>query len=115
MTINQFIESVLATITPKVPYAFLKYDGSDKTFLVYYSYETPELSVNDGLRSSVFHFSVVVYSDGNYLDILQQLRTKFAAAGAVWIEDSADMYDDDAKIYYKTADFAVRKGDLPNG
>lgn len=112
MTINQYIESVLATITPKVPYAFLKYDGDARTYLVYYSYELPELSVNDALQSSVYHFSVVVYSEGNYLDILQQLRTKFAAAGAVWIEDSTDLYDDDAKIYYKTADFAVRKGDL---
>lgn len=81
MTINEYIESVLATVTPAVPYAFLKYDGSERTFLVYYSYEVPELSVNDGLRSSIFHFSVVVYSDGNYLDILQQIRTKFAGSG----------------------------------
>ena len=115
MTINEYIESVLATVTPAVPYAFLKYDGSDRTFLVYYSYEVPEVSVDDALRSSIFHFSVAVYSDGNYLNIMQQLRTKFAAAGAVWIEDSTDMYDDDAKIYYKTADFAVRKADLPHG
>lgn len=115
MTINEYIESVLATVTPAVPYAFLKYDGNDRTFLVYYSYEVPELSVNDALRSSIFHFSVVVYSDGNYLNILQQLRTKFAAAGAVWIEDSVDLYDDEAKIYYKTADFAVRKAELTHG
>lgn len=89
-----------------IPAEHLKYKGSSKTYIIWTIInETPGLNGNDEDLYSICSVDIDVYSDGNYLDIIKEIKKIMKNNGWVWTEDSSEMIDDDTGLYHKTCTF----------
>ena len=90
----------------KIPVAHLRYKGASKKFVTWTMLdESPALSANDEVLCSICPVDVDVYSEGNYLDIIKEIKQKMKNNEWVWTGDSAEMYEEDTKLYHKTCTF----------
>lgn len=97
----------------KIPIAFIKYRGKEKTYITYQEINNvPELEADDELLYSSSTLDFDVYSEGNYLNIVSKIKEKMSQNDFVWIEDSIDMYEEDTKLYHKTITFAKERSVL---
>ena len=89
-----------------VPTAHLKYKGKETTFVVWtITQEKPVLSADDEVLYSIVSVDVDVYSKSNYLSVITEIKRLMKNNGWVWVEDSAEMYEDDTGLYHKTIAF----------
>ena len=89
-----------------VPTAHLKYKGKETTFVVWtITLEKPVLSADDELLCSIVSVDVDVYSKGNYLSVITEIKRLMKNNGWLWVEDSTEMYEDDTGLYHKTIAF----------
>lgn len=89
-----------------IPVEHLRYIGSLKTFVTWTIIsETPALSGNDEDLYSVVQVDFDVYSEGNYLDIIKEVKKIMKENEWLWVEDSSEMYEEDTKLYHKTITF----------
>ena len=107
---NQEIKSILGeSITvhgEKIPVAHLKYNGNSKRYVTWTILEeTPAFSANDEVLCSICSIDVDIFSEGNYLDIVKEIKEKMKNNEWVWTGDSAEMYEEDTKLYHKTCSF----------
>ena len=94
----------------KIPFAFLRYRGKSKTYITYMEIENnPLLCGDDAPIYSASSFDFDIYSDGNYLTIVSELKKVMLENGFIWIEDSIDMYEEDTGLYHKTITFAKER------
>ena len=90
----------------EIPVAHLKYKGSSKKFVTWAMLdEYPAFSANDEVLCSICPVDIDVFSEGNYLDIIKEIKEKMKNNEWVWTGDSAEMYEDDTKLYHKTCTF----------
>ena len=90
----------------QVPIAHLRYKGNSKSFVIWtITGETPALSANDEDLCSVCSVDVDIFSDGNYLDIVKEIKQKMKNNDWIWVEDSEEMYEEDTELYHKTCSF----------
>ena len=90
----------------EIPVAHLRYKGTSKKFVTWtITNEVPALSANDEDLCSICSVDVDVYSDGNYLDIVKEIKRKMKNNDWVWTEDSSEMYEEDTQLYHKTISF----------
>ena len=90
----------------EIPVAHLKYTGKSKKFVTWtITGEAPALSANDEDLCSICSVDVDVFSDGNYLDIVKEIKKKFKEKDWIWVEDSSEMYEEDTQLYHKTISF----------
>lgn len=90
----------------KISIAHLRYKGTSQKFVTWtMTGETPALSANDDDLCSICSVDVDVFSDGNYLDIIKEIKKKFKNNDWIWIEDSEEMYEEDTGLYHKTISF----------
>ena len=86
--------------------AHLKYKGKDTTFVVWtITAEEPALSADDEPIYSIVSVDVDVYSKGNYLDVITEIKRLMKEHEWVWVGDSPEMYEDDTELYHKTISF----------
>ena len=107
---NEEVKSILGdNISVKsvtVPVAHLRYKGSSKTFVVWTMLgERPVLSGDDEPLFSVASVDIDVYSNGNYLELITEIKRIMKENGWLWVEDSPEMYEDDTGLYHKTITF----------
>lgn len=107
---NEEIKWILGeSITVKgevIPIAHLRYKGKSKRFVTWTTLdEVPRLSANDEPLFSVCSVDIDVFSDGNYLDIIKEIKKKMKNGEWVWIGDSAEMFEEDTELYHKTCSF----------
>lgn len=89
-----------------IPVEHLRYIGLEKTYVIWTIIgETPALSCNDEDLYSVVQVDFDVYSEGNYLDIIKEVKKIMKENGWLWVEDSSEMYEEDTKLYHKTITF----------
>ena len=89
-----------------VPTAHLKYKGKSTTFVVWtITGETPALSADDEPIFSIVSVDVDVYSKGNYLNVITEIKKMMKENEWVWVGDSPEMYEDDTELYHKTISF----------
>ena len=89
-----------------VPVAHLRYKGESRTFIVWsITSETPELVADDEPLYSVVSVDIHIYSDGNYLDAITEIKRLMKENEWVWVEDSSEMYEEDTGLYHKTITF----------
>lgn len=89
-----------------VPVAHLRYKGKEKNFVVWcITSERGELYADDALVGSVVSVDVDVYSNGNYVDVVTEIKRLMFNADWIWVEDGADMYEDETALYHKTLTF----------
>lgn len=89
-----------------IPISHLRYKGDSKRFVTWtLTDETPSLFANDESLCSICSVDIDVFSDGNYLDIILEIKRKMKNNEWVWTGDSAEMYEEDTKLYHKTCSF----------
>ena len=89
-----------------VPVAHLRYKGSSKTFVVWTILsEKPVLSGDDEQLFSVVSVDIDVYSIGNYDEVITEIKRLMKENGWLWVEDSAEMYEEDTSLYHTTITF----------
>ena len=90
----------------KVPTAHIKYKGKETTFVVWTIISnTPALSGYDEQLYGITTVDVDVYSKGNYLKVLAEIKRLMKINEWIWTEDSVEMYEDDTGLYHITATF----------
>lgn len=110
---NKEIEKILEEFkvgNKKIPFAFLRYKGKEKTYITYLEIENnPELCGDDEPLYSSSSYDFDIYSNGNYLTIVSKLKEVMIAHDFIWIEDSPDMYEEETGLYHKTITFAKER------
>lgn len=89
-----------------IPTARIKYKGKETTYVVWtITGNAPALSGNDEQLYSIGTVDVDIYSKGNYLSVLNEVKRLMKINEWVWTEDSQEMYEDDTDLYHITASF----------
>lgn len=89
-----------------IPIAHLMYEGKSKRFITWTILgETPILSADDEQLYAVGSVDIDVFSDGNYLDIIKEIKQLMKNNEWVWTGDSPEMYEEDTGLYHKTCTF----------
>ena len=89
-----------------VPVAHLRYKGKEKTFVTWtITGENPVLSADDEPMYSVVSVDVDVFSNGNYLALVTEVKQLMKQHDWVWSGDSPEMYEEDTELYHKTISF----------
>lgn len=107
---NEELKSIFGeSITVKgevIPISHLRYKGKSKRFITWTLLgEVPSFSANDEPLFSVASVDIDIFSDGNYLDIIKEIKTKMKNNEWVWTGDSPEMYEEDTGLYHKTCSF----------
>ncbi len=90
----------------EIPVAHLRYVGKSRKYVTWTMLdEEPALSANDEVLCSTCPVDIDVFSEGNYLDIIKEIKQKMKNNEWVWVEDSGEMYEEDTKLYHKTCSF----------
>ena len=90
----------------EIPVAHLRYRGTSKKFVTWtITGDSPALSANDDDLCSICSVDVDVFSEGNYLDIVKEIKRKMKNNDWVWTGDSEEMYEEDTKLYHRTCSF----------
>ena len=90
----------------EIPVAHLRYTGKSKKFITWTMLdETPAFFANDEVLCSTCPVDIDVFSEGNYLDIIKEIKQKMKNKDWIWVGDSAEMYEEDTKLYHKTCTF----------
>lgn len=112
---NGLIERILSDFTvggALIPVAFLRYKGNADAYVVYMQTDSNEpLNGDDKLLNYVDFYDFDIYSKGNYIPIIEELKTILEANGFTWqpTRSSGDMYDDDTGYYHKTLSFSIER------
>ena len=89
-----------------VPVAHLRYKGDKTTFVTWtITAENPALSADDEPLYSVVAVDVDVFSKGNYLALVNEIKQLMKQHEWVWTGDSPEMYEEDTELYHKTISF----------
>ena len=104
---NEELKLILGeSIGGGIPVAHLRYKGDSRKFVTWtITGEAPALTANDEDLCSICSVDVDVFSDGNYLDIVKEIKRIMKDNDWVWVEDSAEMYEEDTGLYHKTCSF----------
>lgn len=98
----------------KIPVEHLRYKGKSKTFVTWTILsEVPSLNGDDENLYSVVEVDIDVFSDGNYLDIIKEVKKIMKENKWMWVEDSSEMFEEDTELYHRTMTF--RKERFING
>ncbi len=90
----------------KVPFSHLEYKGSSNTYAIWTIInEIPALMANDEVLYSVVQVDIDIYSDTNYLKLMKKIKEIMKTNGWVWVEDSAEMKENDTHLHHKTCTF----------
>lgn len=92
-----------------IPVALLFYDGHGEPYVVYREYDKDNsYSSDDEISGYITYFDFDVYSKGNFLPIIEAIKSILKNAGWTWQprRDSPDMYEADTGYYHKTICFA---------
>ena len=89
-----------------IPAEHLRYKGKSKTFVTWTLLpESPSLNGDDECLYSVAEVDIDVFSDGNYLDIIKEVKKIMKENKWLWVEDSEEMFEEDTELYHKTITF----------
>lgn len=110
MTLNSYIKRTLKKLGK--PVAFLKYTGNEKEFLTYTSGKKPGLFADDDNQAEIHTVSVSVYSDENYLSLIETVIATMKTAGFTWVDSGEDMFDDEVNLFYKVLYFQIERSEF---
>ena len=89
-----------------IPVEHLRYKGKSKTFVTWTIInEVPISNGDDECLYSVVSVDIDVFSDGNYLDIVKEIKKIMKNNNWLWVEDSSEMYEEETELYHKTITF----------
>ena len=89
-----------------VPTAHIKYKGKGTTYVVWTIIgNAPALSGDDEPIYGITTVDVDIYSKGNYLKVLAEVKKLMKINEWLWKEDSPEMFEDDTGLYHITITF----------
>lgn len=89
-----------------IPTAHIKYKGKETTYVVWtITGDAPALSGDNEQLYGITTVDVDVYSKGNYLSVLKEVKRLMKINEWIWTEDSPEMFEDDTGLYHITATF----------
>jgi hypothetical protein len=90
----------------KIPVAYMRYTGKSETYITWQSLgENPAVVGDYENVTNIYEVDVDIYSNGNYLELMEVVKTRMKSNGFLWLTDSPDMYEVDTKLYHKTLSF----------
>ena len=114
-TPNTLIEQIFANFTVDkvvIPVSFLQYNGTKNTYVTYQQvYSSQSLSGDDELLNYLDFYDFDVFTKGNYIPIVEAIKTLLEANGFRWRPDqsSGDMFDAETGLYHKTLSFSIER------
>lgn len=109
---NEIIESLFTGFTVdgvEIPVEYMRYFGHGEPYVTYQQYDKDNsYSTDDEISGYVTYYDFDVYSRGNFLPIVKEIKSILKAAGWTYQprRDSPDMYETDTEYYHKTLCFA---------
>jgi hypothetical protein len=98
MNINPLIQSTLADVG--CPVDPIKHDGSEDTYIVYYTYsEVPELFADDECIEEGTYGTVTIYSKGDFKALAKTVKAKLQQAGFTIRQAGPEGYESDTGYY----------------
>ncbi|NJP37191.1 hypothetical protein [Alkalicoccus luteus] len=99
MNVNRVIMETLAPLG--VPVAQARYNQNASTYIAFVEYhQAPWLNADDDELWTKHYFQIDVFSDGNYLQLVRDVKKRLKAVGFTRMFES-ETYDDDMKKYRK--------------
>lgn len=96
-----------------IPVSFLRYEGHGEPYITYMETDKDNvLSGDDEILGFISYYDFDVYSKGNYINIVEQVKELMKQNGFMWqpSRDSEDMFETDTGYYHKTICFAIERG-----
>lgn len=112
---NSVIEKIFADFkvdNKVIPVSFLRYHGKETTYITYANInESNSMSAENEIIGVVDYYDFDIYSKGNYLKIVKEVKKILKDNGFMWQPSmsSEDKYEDDTGYYHKTLCFAIEK------
>jgi len=89
-----------------IPIGFIDYFGKETTYITYQSISNiPILAEDDEIIYSQDSIDIDIFTKGNYLNIVKEIKKIMKLNEYVWIGDSPDMHETDTGYYHKTISF----------
>lgn len=110
---NELIESIFQNFTVdgvSIPVSFMFYEGHGEPYVIYMQMDADNsISGDDDLIGYVDYYDFDVYAKGNYLDVIEAVKSVLQSNGFKWqpSRTSQDMYEVDTGYYHKTLNFAI--------
>ena len=103
---NEELKRIFGERIGEVPVAHLRYKGDARKYVTWtITGESPALSANDEDLYGICSVDVDIFSEGNYLDIKKEIKKRMKNNNWLWVEDSAEMYEEDTGLYHQTISF----------
>ena len=112
---NSLIETLFENFIvddKQIPISFLEYKGDETTYITYQNIDTDNsFSGDDEILGYVDYYDIDIFSDGNYLKIVKEVKKIMKTGGFMWMPSrtSQDMYEEDTGMYHKTLCFAIER------
>lgn len=112
---RQKVIEILESIKYKgkaVPFAYAQYEGDAKTYIVWLQTDMGNaFSADDRFQDCAEYFDITVYSNKDYIDIVDDIISKFDTTEITFQPSrcSEDLFDADTRMYHKTLCFAFYK------
>ena len=109
---NELIQDTFADFD--VPVAFGFYEGHGEPYIVYSEMSMSNSLTADGeLLGYVSLYDFDVYSQGDYSQIIKDVKALLKNAGFVWQPSmsSGDIYDHETGYFHKTLCFAIERSE----
>ena len=112
---NSLIEEIFDNFivnNVSIPVSFLRYTGNKTTYVIYNQLQIDTTFYGDNeLLSYMDYYDFDIYSKGNYLEIVKELKNILEQNGFLWQPSmtSSDMYEDDTGYFHKTLCFAIER------
>lgn len=89
-----------------IPIGFLEYTGKNTTYLTYQCIaEDPLYSSDDEINYILNKYDIDIYSKGNYLNIVKEVKKLMKINNFIWTGDSPDFKEKETGYYHKTISF----------
>ena len=112
---NETIETIFNNFkvdNVSIPVAFLFYEGNEDAYVVYQQASVQEtFSADDELEDYVDYYYFHIYSKGNYLGIVKEVKKLLKQNNFRWnpFMSSSDMYEVDTGYYHKVLCFSIER------
>ena len=109
MNINPIIEKAFENFVVdgvKIPISYMKYKGSESTYLTYYTYLTKGESFADDVPVCVGTYATIdIFSKGNFKKVLKEVKRILKENGFTWIDDESEDYEENTGLFHIPVNF----------
>jgi hypothetical protein len=96
---------IINTLNDLAPTAYLKYRGSETTYITFFEYnQNGALSADDEELYANHSYQVDIFSKGNYINLIREVKSKLKGIGFTRTFET-EFYENDTGLYHKVLRF----------